>query len=103
MRTADQLHEARALLLRINDAGQQLLDVYTDLYTALNKLYADHPRVYAEIQRTVKLPTNDDADAVTSLNRDLSAALQLLSDDAFLATLLDDDHLQTEVGDDDRA
>ena len=98
MRTADALHDARAQLLSIHDASDKLLEVYMDLYTALNQLYADYPSVYAELQRTVRLPTNDDADDVTALNHDLHNVLVMLADDAFLKTVLNGDDLQTQVG-----
>jgi hypothetical protein len=98
-RTADDLHAARALLLKANDAGQQLVDNYRQLYTALTQLYTDFPRVYAELQRTVHLPTNEDAEWVTSMNNDMHRELSYLADDNFLRTLLDVDDLQVSVGD----
>ena len=99
---ADDLHDVRAQLLLINDAAEQLLTVYMDLYTALNRLYADFPKVYAEVQRTVRLPTNEDADGVTAFNRDLHAALQLLADEKFLTSVMSGGDLQTEVTEDQR-
>lgn len=95
---ADDLHDVKAKILEIINNSDALLKVYLDLYQDLNDLYNDYPNVYGEIQRVVKLPTNDDADEVTNFNRDLKQELQYLNDEDFLQSVMRDNSLDADTG-----
>lgn len=75
---ADDLHSAGAKLLEIRRLSKEMLDVYKRLYEDLNDLYNDYPNLYQEIQRVVKLPTNEDAQAITDFYEDFIQELELL-------------------------
>lgn len=96
---ADDLHDAKAFVLKVNQSSDELLRVYLNLYNTLNELYAEYPQMYAEIQRTVELPTNDDATRITKLNADLKTVLEYMNDDVFLKTIVDD--VDVNADDDD--
>lgn len=75
---ADDLHSAGAKLLEIRQLSKEMLDVYKRLYEDLNDLYNDYPSLYQEIQRVVKLPTNEDAQEITDFYEDFIQELELL-------------------------
>jgi len=90
---ASDLYNANAKLLEIRQSSKDLLDVYKTLYEDLNDLYNDYPNVYQEIQRVVKLPTNEDANNVTDFYEDLLQELEILKNSENLQKVLDGNSL----------
>ncbi len=90
---ANDLYNVNAKLLEIRQSSKDLLDVYKRLYEDLNDLYNDYPNVYQEIQRVVKLPTNQDANDVTDFYEDLLQELEILKNSENLQKVLDGNSL----------
>lgn len=95
---ADNIHDVKAKILEIINNSDKVLQDYLELYKDLNDLYNDYPNVYEEIQRVVKLPTNDDAVNVTQFNKDLKTELQYLNDENFLQSVLRENSLDADTG-----
>lgn len=93
---ADDTHEAKMKLLEITKFSDNLLSAYVELYNSLNDLYSSYPQLYEEIQKTVQLPTNEDAQQVTAFNEDLKKELQYLDNDNFLHSVLSDEDITIE-------
>ena len=101
LKKADDLHDVKAKMLEIINNSDKLLENYLNLYQDLNDLYNNYPNVYEEIQRVVKLPTNEDADNVTKFNQDLKKELQYLNDEDFLQSVMNDNSLDAPEGNDE--
>lgn len=100
--TADATHDAKAFVLKVNQCSDELLTVYMNLYKTLNELYAEFPQMYEEIQRTVALPTNEDAERVTRFNSDLKEVMEFFNDEQFLSTVVNDGDVETsEAGEEE--
>lgn len=98
---ADDMHEASAKILEIRQSATDLLDVYKKLFEDLNDLYNGYPNLYQEIQRVVKLPTNEDANDVTTFYKDLLQELELLKNPENLQKVLDGNSLDAPEGNGD--
>jgi DNA-directed RNA polymerase delta subunit len=85
---ADDLHSASAKTLEIRQNAKDLLEVYKKLFENLTVLYNEFPMLYQEIQRVVKLPTNEDAQDVVQFYQDLLQELELLKDSENLELVL---------------
>lgn len=96
IRKADELHQAKAKLLEITNASEQLLKIYLELYKDLNDLYADFPNIYKTISRVVTLPTNEDAQNITSFNKELKQELKYLNDDNYLQQIIEGNSLEQQ-------
>jgi hypothetical protein len=85
---SDELHNASAKALEVRKNATDLLDNYKQLFENLTILYNEYPMLYQEIQRVVKLPTNEDAQNVVRFYEDLLQELELLKDSEKLEMVL---------------
>jgi len=85
---SDELHNASAKALEVRKNATDLLDNYKQLFENLTILYNEYPMLYQEIQRVVKLPTNEDAQNVVRFYEDLLQELELLKDSDKLEMVL---------------
>ena len=88
-RQANSAEDVKKLLSRIDEASGQLKDSYYALFDNLNALFETYPKLYEEIQMTVKLPTNDDAENVVKFDQDLRDILIHFEDDSYLDSYID--------------
>lgn len=85
---SDELHNASAKALEVRKNATDLLNNYKQLFENLTILYNEYPMLYQEIQRVVKLPTNEDAQNVVRFYEDLLQELELLKDSNKLEMVL---------------
>ena len=85
---SDELHNASAKALEVRKNATDLLNNYKQLFENLTILYNEYPMLYQEIQRVVKLPTNEDAQNVVRFYEDLLQELELLKDSDKLEMVL---------------
>lgn len=85
-RKANIVNDATKLLQRISEASDNLRDVYYVLFDNLNALFESYPDVYKTIERTVKLPSNNDANNIVEFNKNLKEILRLFNDPEYLKT-----------------
>lgn len=85
---SDELHNASVKALEVRKNATDLLDNYKQLFENLTILYNEYPMLYQEIQRVVKLPTNEDAQNVVRFYEDLLQELELLKDSDKLEMVL---------------
>ena len=85
---SDELHNASAKALEVRKNATDLLNNYKQLFENLTVLYNEYPMLYQEIQRVVKLPTNEDAQNVVCFYEDLLQELELLKDSEKLEMVL---------------
>lgn len=96
-KTADSCTDAKASIIKINKLSDDMNKIYFELFTELNNLYDQYPNVYKEIEKTVKLPTNDDASDVTEFNSNLKQELEYFNDDKFLKSVIDGNPLDSDT------
>lgn len=80
--------EVSKILDRIKSASNSLKDIYYVLFDNLNGLYAVFPTIFKQLQMTVKLPTNQDAMSVVTMNNDLTQALERFKDPVYLNSFI---------------
>lgn len=88
-----QVEEVNILLDRIDEASNNLKDVYYALFDNLNALYQSFPEVYTQLQMVVRLPDNDTANDTISFNTDLHQALQHFKDPQYLSSYLNNNNI----------
>jgi hypothetical protein len=88
LKASDELHDASAKALEVRKNATDLLEDYKQLFENLTIIYNEWPMLYQEIQRVVKLPTNEDAQNVVSFYQDLLQELELLKDSEKLEMVL---------------
>ena len=79
---------AQTVLNRIDEASNNLKDVYYVLFDNLNALFETYPNLYKQMQMTVKLPTNDDAIDVVKFHDGLHQVLEHFKDPLYLKTYI---------------
>lgn len=84
VRKADEVGDAKKLLMRVDGASHELKDSYYVLFDNLNALAEAYPSLYKEIQMVVKLPSNDDAKNIMQFYKDLHEILNHLADPKYL-------------------
>ena len=84
----DEAKEVMKLLERIKESSNNLKDIYYVLFDNLNGLYSTYPSIYKQLQQSVKLPTNQDAINIVTLNKDLTESLNLFKDPTYLNSFL---------------
>lgn len=87
----------KTLLGRIDEASNNLKDVYYALFDNLNALYESYPDLYKEIEMTVKLPKNEDALNVVQFDNDLHQILEHFQDEQYLSSYIVPQSEQNEV------
>ena len=82
------INEINNLLLRVKEASNNLKDIYYALFDNLTALYQTYPSVYQQLQKIVKLPSNQDAINITTFNNDLTQALERFKDINYLKSFI---------------
>ena len=91
---ADNTNNAKAKILEIIQSSDELVEIYMKLYQDLTDLYNEFPNIYEELQRVVKLPTNEDAQNISDFNKDIKRELQYLNDQNFMQYVMDDNEIE---------
>lgn len=82
--------QARELLHDVIDGANELLEGYSSLFNALTVLYNQCPKLFAEMQRVVQFPDNNDVQVAVDFYNDLIHEAEYMNDD-YLNLLLKDD------------
>ena len=88
-KASDNTDDAKVILDRIQKASHDLKDIYYVLFDNLNALFGSYPELYKQINMVVKLPTNEDAIAITNFNNDLTNILKHFKDEQYLSEYVD--------------
>ena len=88
---------AQVILDRIDEASDNLKDVYYALFDNLNALYKSYPTIYKQIEMIVKLPTNEDAELVTKFNNDLLDIISHFDDMDYLDSYINPDKTDEQL------
>jgi len=80
----NEMDSVKVLLQRIDEASQDLKDIYYVLFDNLNALFQSYPDLYKQIQMVVALPENEDAAEVVQFHKDLHNILEHLKDEQYL-------------------
>lgn len=84
----NEIDDVKLLLQRVEEASNDLKDIYYVLFDNLNALYESYPDLYKQIQMVVALPKNDDAAEVVQFHKDLKGILEHLQDEQYLQSYL---------------
>ena len=76
--------EIDKFLDRISKSIDNLNDIYYIFINNLNELYKSYPEVYNEINQTIKLPTKEDVEYISSLKEDFKNIKEHLNNDNYL-------------------
>ena len=76
--------EIDKFLDRISKSIDDLNDIYYIFINNLNELYKAYPEVYDEINQTIKLPTKEDVEYISSLKEDFKNIKEHLNNDNYL-------------------
>jgi archaellum component FlaC len=82
------VEEASKVLNRIDEAAEELKDIYYVMFDNLNALYESYPSLYKKIDMTVNLPENEDAMEITSLVSDLQDIMSNFNDKEYLKSYI---------------
>ena len=96
----EDVANAKAKILEIIKDSDELLQLMKEFYKNLSDLYNNYPNVYEELQRIVKLPTNQEAQDIANFNKNIKEALQYLNDEHFMQSVMDENSLDAPIGDD---
>lgn len=86
---SQSVEDAQTILNRIDEASDNLKDVYYALFDNLNALFEAYPNLYKQMQMVIKLPTNDDATNVVKFHDGLHQVLEHFKDPLYLETYID--------------
>lgn len=87
---AEDISNVNTIFDRIDEASNNLKDIYYSLFDNLNALYESYPEIYEQMKMIVNLPDNSDAENIVSFNNDLHMALEHFRDPAYLESYLKD-------------
>lgn len=90
------VEDAQMILGRIDEASDNLKDVYYALFDNLNALYETYPNLYKQMQMVIKLPTNDDAMNVVKFHDGLHQVLEHFQDPQYLETYINPEKPENE-------
>lgn len=73
----------------LNETVDQIFDLYKKLFTELNSLYDEYPSLYDEMKKIVRFPTEDNAQDIVDMKKDLEYLASHYQDTRYLAQIID--------------
>lgn len=82
------LDAAQVALEEIQNIINEMHDDYLKLFTGLNSLYKEYPKLYDEIKKIVKFPNERSAQDISDMKQVFDELLSHYQDDEYLASVL---------------